>query len=67
METLLTRNELLNELYKLNSLESIWLTITNKGFVVCIKILTFDAIRLAQMLPNKSTLFNYEKDSSLAQ
>lgn len=66
MEMMLTRKQLINELSKLDSTESIWLTIVNKGMVVCFKLLTFDAIRLAQMLPNKSTTFNYEKNSSLA-
>lgn len=63
MKTLLTRKELLSELCKMQSAEAIWLTILQKGIEVCCKMLTFDAIRLVQMLPNKTTAYYYEKVS----
>lgn len=66
MKTLLNRKQLLSDLFKLHSAEAIWLTIYQKGIEVCCKMLTFDAIKLVQMLPYKTTTYYYEKVSDLA-
>lgn len=66
MKTLLNRKQLLSELFKLQSAEPILLTILQNGIEVCCKMLTFDAIRLVQMLPFKTTTYYYEKVSDLA-
>lgn len=69
-ETKLKRKEALFELSKRDRFDMVYLTIYQKGLIVCFKLYIFAGIKLIQMLPNNSTFYeitDVKEDSPLAQ
>lgn len=63
MELSLTRKQVLKELLKFDSVDYVILTIYKEGLLVSLKMFTYEAIKLVQMLPNKSTFYDVQKNS----
>lgn len=63
MESMINRKQLLKELCQFDPMATINLIIYQKGLLVSFRLYNFEAIKLVQMLPNKTTSYDFQKMS----